>query len=65
MSGEITVETLKAEVTELKSLVSRLTERHNNVVEKAYVTNDGETLSLEELRKRYADYEYRFTDDHR
>jgi hypothetical protein len=36
-----------------------------HAIRNAYVTNDGEVLDLDTLAKRFAEYEYRFTDDHR
>jgi len=55
------LEAAKSEINYLK----RELETASFMIKNAYVTNDGEVLDLNELSKRFADWEFRFTDDHR
>lgn len=55
------LEAAKSEINYLK----RELETASSMIKNAYVTNDGEVLDLNELSKRFADWEFRFTDDHR
>jgi hypothetical protein len=55
---------LEAARAEILYLKEKCDEAHH-VLKNAYTSSNGEVLSLYELSKRFAEWEYRFTDDHR
>ena len=55
------LEAAKAEIVYLK----KQCDAAHLLIKNAYVASNGEIFSLDELCKRFADWEYRFTDDHR
>lgn len=55
------LEAARAEIVYLK----KQCDTAHYLIKNAYVASNGEVLSLDELSKRFADWEFRFTDDHR